>query len=136
MHCVRSLLRKFACDTNGSAVVGFVLTAPLVVIAFLAIFQLAMLGSAYIGLTTSVSEGARQSAVIGESDHLAERRVIDLAAQHSLHVSENQVVIAHLKRNGLALVRVTAQTNKRISFLNRDIALHSSVEVIDEDAYR
>lgn len=136
MHSAPSLLRRFSRDSKGSAVVGFVLVTPLVIFAFLAVFELAMLGSTYIGLTTAVSQGARQAAILGESDYQAKKRVIELGNVHSLAISAEQITIRHFRQNSMAVIQVSARVEKRISFLNRVIALQSSALAIDEDEYK
>lgn len=136
MRFVQSLHHRILRDTQGSAVVGFVLVAPLIVLAFLAVFHLAMLGSAYIGLTTAVAEGSREAAVLGESDNQAKHRIIELARHHSLQLSPEQVTIRHVTQNEIAVVQVSVYANQTLSFLDRVVTLHSKAEVIDEDAYR
>ncbi|MBT0995498.1 pilus assembly protein [Cellulomonas sp. DKR-3] len=102
--------RRPARDDRGSAVVDFVLVGGLVVVAVLAVVQLALVLHVRSTLVDSASEGARYGAVDGRTPADGAGRTRELITGSLVDSFAQDVTASRIERGGVAMVevRVTA----------------------------
>ena len=135
MHCALSLLHKTHRETRGSALVGFVTVAPLIVIVSIAIIQSALLGLAHIGLMTAVQAGAQRASTLGGSDSQARSIVVSISHQHGLALVDSDVSVQHVTHGQVSYVTVSAHGSRWMTFIQRSVMLSATSREIDEERY-
>lgn len=103
---MRAPLRP-AADDRGSAVIEFVLVAPLLALVGLAVLQLVLALHVRSTLTAAAGEGARVAALIGVDPMMGERRARDVLAGNLAADAVADVRVAQVVLRGSRMIEVT-----------------------------
>lgn len=91
---------------NGSAVVGFALVTPLLVLVAVAVLQVALVAHVRSVLVSAAGEGARAAALAGSSVSLGQARVRGLLSEGVADALVTEVDVRRLRVDGLPVMAV------------------------------
>lgn len=131
MRCIQSASRE---GEQGSAVTGFALVAPLVVLVFVAVAQVISVALVRTAAHSAAATGARLAATLG-SGATAGNRAAD-AVLRDLGVDPDQATKTWRRSriSGVPYLALTVTVPARVPFVGRGVSVSSSVRVTDENA--
>lgn len=103
--------RRKSHDDRGSAIVEFVLVAPLLVLLALAVVQVTLLLHARAALTSAAAEGARAGALAGADPGAGVRRATVLVRQNVGAAIVNDIVARREVIDGLSVLTVRIEAD-------------------------
>jgi hypothetical protein len=117
---------------NGSGIVGFVLVAPLVVVIFIAIGQIAMLVADKSVLNSAAAIGARTASAADASNADGRVAALRVLASRGAGFSPDAIVITQVQNQGLTYISVSVTRRVLIPLLDREIFITGRARAIDE----
>lgn len=117
---------------NGSSVVGFVLVAPLLVLLFVAIGQIAMLVADKSVMDSAAAIGARSAATADGTNLTGRKAILEVMGSRGDGFQPDAISITREKATGIEYVVVTITKRVEISFVNKSILLTAKSRAQDE----
>lgn len=115
----------------GSGVVGFVLVAPLLVLVFVSIGQIAMLVADKSVLNSAAVIGARTASAADATNFSGRTAALAVLRSRGTNFDGN-IAVTTEQIQGIRYVRVTVSREVRIKLLNRSVALAATARAINE----
>ena len=115
----------------GSGVVGFVLVAPLLVLVFVSIGQIAMLVADKSVLNSAAVIGARTASAADATNYSGRTAALAVLRSRGTNFDGN-IAVTNEQIQGIGYVRVTVSREVRIKLLNRSVALAATARAINE----
>jgi len=115
----------------GSGVVGFVLVAPLLVLVFVSIGQIAMLVADKSVLNSAAVIGARTASAADATNFSGRTAALAVLRSRGTNFDGN-IAVTNEQIQGIGYVRVTVSREVRIKLLNRSVALAATARAINE----
>jgi len=112
----------------GSSIVGFVLVAPLVILMFIAIGQIAMI----IGDKAVINSAAVTASAADASLNSGKKAARNVLASKGSMFNSADVLVAREVVQGVRVVRVTVIQKVEISFVKKVFTLRATARAIDE----
>ena len=119
---------------NGSGIVGFVLVAPLVVVIFIAIGQIAMLVADKSVLNSAAAIGARTASAADASNADGRVAALRVLASRGAGFSPDAIVITQVQNQGLTYISVSVTRRVLNPLLDLEIFINGRAREIDEDS--
>ena len=119
---------------EGSAVTGFALVAPLLVLTFIALIVVTSILRERVVLGAAASTAARTAAAYGSSDSLGHVSALKVATDNGMKKADIEFDISHPLSQGVRLVEVTVSSRVTIPWMNRSLTLHQTARAVDEES--
>jgi hypothetical protein len=116
----------------GSSIVGFVLVAPLVILMFIAIGQIAMIIGDKAVINSAAVIGARTASAADASLNSGKKAARNVLASKGSMFNSADVLVAREVVQGVRVVRVTVIQKVEISFVKKVLTLRATARAIDE----
>ena len=137
MHCTRLENRNSnqgSVRDEGSAIVGFALVMPLLVLVLIVSIQISMVLAQRSVLLSAAHTGARTAATLGATHHEGKIAALQVLSSQNFQCGNLTLETSKTVVNGSAFVVVIANCQTRIDWINREVSLHAVARAIDENS--
>ncbi len=117
---------------EGSAVTGFALVAPMLVLTFVALIVVTSLVRQRVVLGSAASTAARTASAFGATDSQGRHDALRVIANSGIKSSGIDFVISHPLTRGVRLVQATATSHVTVPWLHATIVIHQTARAVDE----
>jgi len=111
-------------DDRGSAIVEFVLVAPILIAVALAVLQIVIAMHVRTVLTAAAAEGARAAALAGADSHAGERRARAIIDETIASSSVEQISVHSMRSGGVSIMAIDIDARLPMIGLFGPTALH------------
>lgn len=122
---------KFQDSDRGSGVVGFVLIAPLLVLLFVSVGQIAMLVADKSVLNSAAVIGARTASAADSTNSFGRSAALAILSSRGAKFNGN-ISMTREQVKGISYVQVTISREVMINILNRSITISATARAVDE----